>query len=140
MFIRYGHASGLSFSSTGTNANAAARSSNILGGLIGGSRSVGRSVAVVLFKKLNIETKVNTGHPFPRGGKRIRLYLCAYMNWKLRFCVRSLSCRIGSPILDSRLVSGKLSAWLIDLPFNVAVTIINDVCLMSKRYNFKPYG
>lgn len=35
--------------------------------------AVGRPVAVVLFKKLNIETRVNIGHPFPRGGKRMCL-------------------------------------------------------------------
>lgn len=95
---------------------------NIVGGLIGGSRSVGRSVAVVLFKKLNIETRVNTSHPFPCEGKRIRLYLCAYMN-AIGSCVsvRTLPCRIGSRVLDSRLgkASGKLFAWLIDQPLNV---------------------
>lgn len=62
-----------------------------------GSRSAGRSVAVVLFKKLNIETRVNTGHPFPRGGKRMRLYEC---NWKL-LCVETLSRRIGERLLST---------------------------------------
>jgi len=47
---------------------------------VGGSWSTGRSVAVVLFKKLNIETRVNTRHPFPHESKRMRLYRCAYTN------------------------------------------------------------
>lgn len=91
---------------------------NILGGLIGGSRSVGRSVAVVLFKKLNIETRGNTGHPFPREGKRIRLYLCTYMRLETAASLRKNT--FVPYRLFSTVVSGKLSARLIDQqPFNV---------------------
>lgn len=75
---RHGHASGLSFSWTRTNADAAGQD---LWNIHGGSWvAAGWSVAVVLFKKLNIETRTNTDHPFPHGGKRMRLYPRAYIN------------------------------------------------------------
>lgn len=60
-----------------------------------------------------------------------------------RLYVRTFSRRIGSSALDSRFVSGKLSAWLIDQPSNASdYRVVNDVYLMSveSHYRFKPYS
>lgn len=72
-------------------------------------------MAVVLFKKLNIETGVNTGHPFPRGGKRMRLYPRAYTNALAEASSeRAVAPYRPPPAHDGRLVSRKLLARLID--------------------------
>jgi len=99
----------------------------------------GGAVAVVLFKKLNIETRVNTDHPFSCEEKRMCLYPCAYMRLKAVSLWEHF--RAGSPILDS-LISDKLSVWLIDHSNAGDYRVVNEVCLMSvnSRYRFKPHG
>lgn len=110
---------------------------NIPGGSM--SKGRGRSAGQSLFYSRSwILKRVNTGHPFPYGGKLMRLYYIALIWMRLEaaslYRSRNIS-RIGLPIL----VSGKLSAWLIDQPSNVGdYCVVNDIWLMNVELSFKP--